>query len=141
MDAIQILVVDDNPGNALLVERGLKEAAVQNEVVRFGSGGDVLEFLFRTGPGPHREEGRSLLVLLDLHMPRVDGFEVLRRMQDHPDLARIPVIVLTSADDQASMERCAALGCTQYISKPFDSVKFLRVVGECGLGLSILRGT
>jgi CheY-like chemotaxis protein len=140
MDPVLILVVDDNPGNALLVERGLRDVAVQNEVLRFASGGAVLEYLFRTGAGAHREEGRELVMLLDLHMPKVDGFEVLRRMQDHSELVRIPVIMLTSAEDQGSIERCVALGCTQYIAKPFDPVMFLRVVGECGLGLSIMGG-
>jgi len=133
-DPIQILVVDDNPGNALLVERGLRDAAVGNEVLRFTGGADVLEYLFRTG-GRQRE----FVLLLDLHMPKVDGYEVLRQMRDHADLARIPVIMLTSADDQGSMERCAALGCTQYIAKPFDSARFLRIIGECGLGLTIVR--
>jgi CheY-like chemotaxis protein len=78
-------------------------------------------------------------VLLDLKMPRVDGFEVLRRLKDSPSTAAVPVIVLTTTDDPREIERCYELGCNVYITKPVEYDAFIEAVRRLGFFLQVVK--
>ena len=78
-------------------------------------------------------------MLLDLKMPRVDGFEVLRRLKTSPSTAAVPVIVLTTTDDPREIARCYELGCNVYITKPVDYQAFVEAINRLGLFLQVVR--
>lgn len=127
---MRILIVEDDPGHALLVERVLRRGGIKNEIHHFEEGGQLLEHLAQAG-------AHGALVLLDLHLPRIDGFEVLRRWQSDPALAAAGVIVLTTTADVHDLRVCAALGCRNYMLKPIDFQRFVAIVHELGLGTEL----
>jgi CheY-like chemotaxis protein len=126
MTRLRILVVEDDPGHALLVERALRRGGVRNEILHFVEGGEVLEHLARAGSA-------GALVLLDLHLPRLDGFDVLRRLAADPGLRDTPVVVLTTTGDAEDLRVCRELGCGHYLLKPIDFLRFSFIVHELGL--------
>jgi CheY-like chemotaxis protein len=98
-----------------------------------------LNFLLREGKGPHRETEIPYLLLLDIRMPKIDGIEVLKRIKDDDELRKIPVIVITTTDDPREVERCHALGCSNYIVKPVDYEKFVETIRQLGFFLLVVE--
>ena len=134
-----ILIVEDDGGHARLIERNLVRAGLHNEVRRFPHGQAVLDFLFKRGPVPHRTPDTAYLMLLDIHMPQIDGVEVLRQIKHDEALRKIPVIMLTTTDDPREVERCHGLGCASYIVKPVDYLKFAEAIKSLGLYISLVE--
>jgi CheY-like chemotaxis protein len=133
-----VLIVDDDEGHAILVRENLAASGLSNRFEHFSDGQAVLDFLFHHGSGPHSRRGETYLILLDIRMPKLDGIEVLRQLKSHPELHRIPVIVLTTTDDGREVERCHDLGCNGYIQKPVDYDKFAEAMRRLGLFMSLL---
>ncbi len=128
-----ILIVDDDEGHAILIRQNLAQVGLKNEFVEFRDGQAVLDYLF--GFTRHIERsvrGNPFLLLLDIRMPKVDGVEVLRRVKAEPRLRKLPVIMLTTADDPRDVDRCHELGCSAYIQKPVDYDSFVEVVRRLG---------
>lgn len=136
---VVILIAEDDPGHARLIEKNLSRAGLVNTIVRFEDGQQILDFLFRRGEGPKRLDETSYLVLLDIRMPKVDGVEVLRQLKSDPDLRKIPVSMLTTTDDPREVERCHSLGCNNYIVKPVDYDKFSEAIRQLGLFVSLVQ--
>jgi CheY-like chemotaxis protein len=111
-----ILLAEDDDGHALLVQAALKKAGFHNRVVRFRDGQEALDFLFGTDGPPTA----SMVLLLDIRMPKIDGIEVLRRIRERAQLDTMPVIMVTTMDDPGEMTRCLELGCNFYMVKPVD---------------------
>lgn len=124
-----ILIVDDDEGHAILIRENLEAAGLTNRIEHFRDGQAVLDFFLR---GAHAAS-ETYLVLLDIRMPKVDGIEVLRRLKADPELRKLPVIMLTTTDDQREVERCHELGCSVYIQKPVDYDKFAEAIRRLGL--------
>ena len=135
---VSILIVEDDAGHARLIEKNLKRSNITNSVTAVSDGRQALDFLFGTGAFAGKEIPAQLLVLLDLNMPVLDGYQVLERMKADPRTKRIPVIVLTTTDDPREVARCYELGCNVYITKPVDYVKFADAIAKLGLLLSIV---
>jgi CheY-like chemotaxis protein len=133
-----ILIVDDDEGHAILVRQNLEAAGLSNRMEHFRDGQAVLDFFFDANGKPHAHTGDVFLVLLDIRMPKVDGIEVLRRIKSDPELRKIPVIMLTTTDDQREVERCHRLGCSVYIQKPVDYDKFAEAIRRLGLFVTLL---
>lgn len=133
-----ILIVDDDEGHAILIRQNLEMAGLTNPMDHFRDGQAILDFFFQRDG--RLVEGRtgSYLILLDIHMPKVDGIEVLRRLKTHPELKRLPVIMLTTTDDTREVERCHQLGCSEYIQKPVDYDKFAEAIQRLGHFLKLL---
>jgi CheY-like chemotaxis protein len=133
MDQVTILIVEDDLGHARLVEMNLRRAGVSNEIHWFEDGEKVVAFLLeeeqRVGAGP----ARPLLLLLDLNMPVVDGYQVLQRIRAREFTRRLPVVILTTTDDEREVTRCYELGCNVYMTKPIDYDKFSEAVRRLGL--------
>ena len=123
---LRLVVVEDDPGHALLLERTLRRAGLRNEIVIFEDGDEALRHLVEEG-------AEDVLLLLDLRLPRVDGFEVLRRRQSDPLLADVPVILLTTTEDPEDLETCRLLGCQHYLVKPIEFGRFAETVRRLGL--------
>ena len=115
---IEILVVDDNPGDVLLTKDALRDARILNQVHVASNGAEALVFLKREGV--HRDAPIPDLVFLDLKMPKVDGYQVLAQMKADPELRRIPVIVMSSSDAENDLARAYDAQIAAYLVKPAD---------------------
>jgi len=122
----EVLLVEDNPGDARLTQEALKEGKVLNVVHRASDGEEALEFLHREGT--FADVPRPDLILLDLNLPKKDGREVLAEIKADPDLKRIPVVILTTSKAEEDILRTYDLHANCYITKPVDLDKFLEVV-------------
>jgi CheY-like chemotaxis protein len=123
---IEILLVEDNPGDARLTEEALKEGKVRNNLHHVRDGVEAMRFLEREGE--NKDKPRPDLVLLDLNLPRKDGREVLADMRKNPDLRTIPVVVLTTSEAEQDVVRTYELCANCYITKPVDLEKFMTIV-------------
>ena len=134
-----ILIAEDDDGHAELIQEGLEDSGVCNEIIRFSNGEDVWHFLSETGDKEVRDTTKTYLLLLDIRMPRMDGIEVLKRMKGSNDLKEIPVMMLTTTDDPREVEQCYKLGCNAYITKPVEFGKFVEVLKRLGLFIQIVK--
>jgi len=116
----QILLVEDLPMDIRLTEEILRHSGVTAEMFAVTDGAQALDFLYQRGDFAHRAPGYPLLVLLDLKMPRVDGFDVLRQIKGDPNLKVIPIIVLTSSTHHDDIRRAYDLGANAYMVKEID---------------------
>jgi CheY-like chemotaxis protein len=135
---VSILIVEDDPGHARLIERNLRRAKISNGISRVENGREALDFLFSEGDFAGRDRPSPLLVLLDLNMPVMDGYQVLERMKADLRTKQIPVVVLTTTDDTREVARCYELGCSVYITKPVEYSGFSRAIQQLGLFFSIV---
>jgi CheY-like chemotaxis protein len=123
---IEILLVEDNPGDARLTVEALKEGKVRNNLHHVRDGVEAMRFLQREGE--YKDVPRPDLMLLDLNLPRKDGREVLADMRKNPDLKTIPVVVLTTSEAEQDVVRTYELCANCYITKPVDLEKFITIV-------------
>ncbi len=123
-DTLSVVIADDDEGHATLVRRNLKRGGLNSEPVHVRDGQEALDYMYRRAGWSDRTTHDALVLLLDLNMPRLGGFEVLRRLKGDAKLTRIPVIVLTTSDDPAEVDRCYALGAAICIVKPIDYAAF-----------------
>jgi len=134
-----ILLAEDDEGHALLVKRNLVRAGIANEVIHVADGQQALDFVRREGKYAGRPVGGSLLLVLDINMPCLDGVQVLQRMKADEATAKTPVIMLTTTDDPREIERCYEIGCSVYITKPVEYDHFVEAVKRLGLFLQVVR--
>jgi CheY-like chemotaxis protein len=129
-----ILLVEDNPDDEALTLRALTKAKVRNTVVVARDGVEALDYLF--GTGGHAARARRQvpeLVLLDLKLPKVDGLEVLRRLRADADTRLLPVVILTSSNEERDLIDSYSLGANSYVRKPVDFSQFAEAVRQLGL--------
>ncbi len=133
-NAIDILLVEDNPNDVELTLRSLKKVNIANKIFVVNDGAEALELLFGTGKHQDQQVDRKpKVILLDLKLPKVDGLEVLRRVKADERTKFIPVVVLTSSKEEQDMIESYRLGVNSYIVKPVDFDKFVEAVGNLGL--------
>ncbi len=123
---IEILLVEDSTDSAELTIDSLRGGKVRNRIHWVEDGEEALAFLRRRGP--HGKAPRPDLILLDLGLPRMNGHEVLAEIKQDPDLRRIPVVIMTSSDDEKDVLRAYDRHANCYITKPVDMDKFIEVV-------------
>ncbi len=138
MDKMTILIVDDDDGHALLIQRNLKSSGINNPIRRLADGQAALDFFSNKGSAEFRA-GYPYLLLLDIRMPKVDGVEVLRYLKSDPTLRTIPVIMLTTTDDPREIQRCHELGCNNYVVKPVSFDGFVESLRRLGLFLNVVQ--
>lgn len=136
-ESTTILMVEDDPGHARLIEKNLRRAGVHNELIQFESGRTLIDYLLAETPPPALS-GRAL-VLLDLNLPDMDGYEVLHRIRTEPRTKVMTVIVLTTTDNPEEVHRCYELGCNIYITKPVEYEQFADAIKKLGSMLSIVQ--
>ena len=125
-EQMEILLVEDNPGDVRLTREAFKEGSLVNRLSVARDGVEALEFLRREGP--FSEAPRPDMILLDLNLPRKDGREVLATIKDDGRLRQIPVVVLTTSRDERDIQATYDLHANCYIAKPVDLEHFLEVV-------------
>lgn len=135
---VNILLIEDDPGHAHLIEKNLRRANLNNNIIVFEDGQRALEYLFGMGEFDSTPHYSSLLILLDLNLPVLDGYEFLKRLKADRRTKRIPVIILTTTDDTREVTKCYELGCNIYITKPVEYDQFSEAIRKLGLFLSVV---
>lgn len=126
--AIEILLVEDNPGDVRLTQEALAEGKIRNNLYVVGDGVEALAFLHREAP--FAAMPRPDLILLDLNLPRMGGVEVLRHIKGDDALKRVPVVILTTSNAEADIVKSYDLHANCYITKPVDFERFMGVVQQ-----------
>jgi CheY-like chemotaxis protein len=138
--SIKILLVEDDDGHAKLVEKGLRKVGLSNPIERVCDGQEAIDYL--KGQGGFSGGSRPFpphIVLLDINLPRIDGIEVLERIKKDDVLRATPVIMLTSTDTQAEIDRCYRLGANGYVAKPVDVASLGEKLKRLGMFLEIVE--
>jgi CheY-like chemotaxis protein len=136
-----ILLVEDNPDDVVLTMTALQENNILNKVAVAKDGVEALDYLFCEGEYATRARGNPQMVLLDLKLPKIDGLEVLRRIRDNEGTKRVPVVILTTSNEQHDMLRGYDLGANSFVRKPVDFADFLEAVKQLGLYWLVLNET
>ena len=132
-DDIEILLVEDSPYDAELTIRELKRHHLANKLVHVKDGAEALDFIFGTGAYAGRDTSQHpKVVLLDLKLPKVDGLEVLQAIKSNDRTKTIPVVVMTSSQEQRDVVDSYHLGVNSYVVKPVDFDQFSKAVSELG---------
>jgi CheY-like chemotaxis protein len=126
MDSIEILLVEDNPGDARLTREALRDSKMRNNIHVVDDGVKAMQYLTRQPP--YENATRPDIILLDLNLPRRDGREVLADIKSDDELRRIPVVILTTSDDEEDVLRSYDLHANCYITKPVDFNRFITIV-------------
>lgn len=129
-----ILLVEDNPDDEALTLHALENNKIGNQVFVARNGVEALDYLFCTGPHANRDPGDlPTVVLLDLKLPKIDGLEVLRRIRADERTRLLPVVLLTSSNEDVDRLKGYSLGANSYVRKPVDFDDFMRAAGQLGL--------
>lgn len=133
MEEKRIVLVEDQPDDELLVIRALRKHHIGNEIEVARDGAEALDLLLGQGPGNGDARALPQVVLLDLMLPKVDGFEVLRRLRAQPRTRHLPVVVLTSSDEERDLVESYRFGANSFVQKPVDFHEFSEAVRQLGL--------
>ena len=133
-DQMEILLVEDNPADAEMTLRALRRNNLANKVHWVKDGEEALEYMFCSGAYAGRDRAAGpKLVMLDIKMPKVDGIEVLRRLKANEETRTVPVVVMTSSNEERDVVESYRLGVNSYIVKPVRFESFLETVANIGL--------
>ena len=133
-DTFTILLVEDNPDDEELTLLAFKSASITNNLVTVHDGAEALDFLFRTGKFTQRDSHTNpRLVLLDLKLPKIGGLDVLRRMRANPTTQFLPVVVLTTSNQDEDIVDSYRFGANSYIRKPVEFKNFCKAIEQLGL--------
>ena len=134
LERIEILLAEDSPSDAEMTQRALRKFNLANRLYWVRDGAEALDFLFCRGAYADRDPARlPRLLLLDIKMPKVDGIEVLRRLKQNAATRSVPVVVMTSSNEERDVVESYALGVNSYIVKPVEFEAFLETVAKIGL--------
>jgi len=136
---VKIIMIEDDEGHARLIERNIRRAGVNNEILPFTNGTEALKYLFGNDSQGNAHKGSALLILLDLNLPDMTGIDILKRVKESPHLKAAPVVVLTTTDDVQEIKRCYELGCNVYITKPVNYESFANAIRQLGLFFSVIQ--
>jgi CheY-like chemotaxis protein len=134
-----LLLVEDDPGHALLIKKNLQRAGITYDVVVIDDGQKAVDYLFKQGAYAQDEHRTPHLVLLDLNLPVMNGYQVLKIIKNDERTKRILVVVLTTTDNPQEVERCYESGCNMYVTKPIDYDQFTDVIRKISVFLSIVK--
>ena len=137
--AVTIVMVEDDEGHARLIEKNIRRAGVNNEIVPFRDGTSALEFMLGSDGSGEVSARRHLLVLLDLNLPDMTGVDILAKVKANRHTRRSPVVILTTTDDQREIQRCYDLGANVYITKPVNYESFANAIRQLGLFFSVMQ--
>lgn len=139
MNAVEIVMIEDDEGHARLIERNIRRAGVNNAIRPFRDGTTALDYLLGADGTGEASAKRHLLILLDLNLPDMTGIDILERVKANPHTKRSPVVVLTTTDDQREIQRCYDLGANVYITKPVNYEGFANAIRQLGLFFSVMQ--
>ncbi len=136
---VTIVMIEDDEGHARLIEKNIRRAGVNNEIIAFADGSSALSYLLGADGSGEASARRQLLVLLDLNLPDMTGIDILVKIKGNIHLKRTPVVVLTTTDDSGEIQRCYDLGANVYITKPVNYEGFANAIRQLGLFFSVIQ--
>ena len=136
---VTIVMVEDDEGHARLIEKNIRRAGVSNEIVPARDGRSALDIILGEDRSGLVSEGRYLLILLDLNLPDMTGIDILEQVKSNPHTKHLPVVILTTTDDAAEINRCYDLGANVYITKPVEYDSFANAIRQLGLFFSVMQ--
>jgi DNA-binding response OmpR family regulator len=136
---VTIVMIEDDEGHARLIEKNIRRAGVNNEILPFVDGASALGYLLGVDGSGEASAHRQLLVLLDLNLPDMAGVDVLAKIKGNVHLKRSPVVVLTTTDDSREIQNCYDLGANVYITKPVNYEGFANAIIQLGLFFSVIQ--
>lgn len=136
---VSIIMIEDDEGHARLIEKNIRRAGVNNEIIPFASGTEALTYLLGSDRSGIVSSGRQLLILLDLNLPDMTGIDILEKLKSNIHTKRSPVVVLTTTDDSREIQRCYDLGANVYITKPVNYEGFANAIRQLGLFFSVMQ--
>jgi len=134
-----ILLVEDDPAHARLIELNLRRGGIENKIIHLNNGKTAAELLFGEGRYKGHPHPDPMLLLLDLNMPGINGIQILERIKSTEITRHIPVIIITTADNPKEIYYCYQLGCNVYITKPVAYDKFASVVQQVGHFIQLIQ--
>jgi two-component system response regulator len=139
-ESTEILMIEDNAGDAELTLRALKKQNLANHVIHLKDGAEALDYVFAKGKYAGRDVNNlPKMILLDLNMPKIGGLDVLKKIKSEPLTQKIPVIILTSSAEDPDVKKCYALGANSYIVKPVEFSNFSKTVADLGMYWMIIN--
>ncbi len=136
---VTIIMIEDDEGHARLIEKNIRRAGVNNQIIPFTNGTVALNYLLGEDGSGEASSRRHMLVLLDLNLPDMTGVDILEKVKSNVHTKRSPVVVLTTTDDQREIQRCYDLGANVYITKPVDYENFANAIRQLGLFFSVMQ--
>ncbi|UXS04619.1 response regulator [Agrobacterium tumefaciens] len=136
---VTIVMIEDDEGHARLIEKNVRRAGVNNEIVPFTLGAMALDYILGENRDGLVSKDRYLLVLLDLNLPDMSGIRILEQIKSNEHTRRLPVVVLTTTDDETEIQKCYDLGANVYITKPVDYEGFASAIKNLGLFFSVIQ--
>jgi CheY-like chemotaxis protein len=134
-----ILLVEDDPGHALLIKKNLRRGGVNEDIIVLDDGQKAVDYLLKQGAYAAGEHQLPLLVLLDLNLPVLSGYQVLKIIKNDQRTKKIPVVVLTTTDNPHEVARCYELGCNMYVTKPIEYEQFSDMIQRLSMFLAIVK--
>ena len=134
-----ILLVEDDPRDLELTLVALERSQLANEVIIVRDGEAAIEYLTRSGDYADRAEGNPAVILLDLKLPKVNGLEVLQKVRATPALRSLPVVMLTSSQEESDVVRSYELGVNAYVVKPVEFKQFVSAIADLGVFWAVLN--
>jgi CheY-like chemotaxis protein len=134
-----ILLVEDDKRDLELTLIALERSQLANEVVVLRDGAQALDYLRREGEHAGREQGNPAVILLDLKLPKLNGLEVLKEVRDDPQLRSVPVVMLTSSQEESDVVRSYELGVNAYVVKPVIFEQFVSAIADLGVFWAVLN--
>ncbi len=136
---VTIVMIEDDEGHARLIEKNVRRAGVNNDIVPFTLGARALDYILGESRDGLVSKDRYLLVLLDLNLPDMSGIRILEQIKSNEHTRRLPVVVLTTTDDETEIQKCYDLGANVYITKPVDYEGFANAIKNLGLFFSVIQ--
>jgi CheY-like chemotaxis protein len=136
---VTILLVEDDAGHALLIEKNLRRAGIANNIITLDDGQKAVDFLLKQGDYSGDDHPAPLLILLDLNLPVLNGYQVIEIIKHDDRTKQIPIVVLTTTDNPHEVSRCYELGCNVYVTKPVEYEQFSDAIRTLGLFLSVVK--
>jgi DNA-binding response OmpR family regulator len=136
---VTIIMIEDDEGHARLIEKNIRRAGVNNQIIPFTNGTDAVKYLMGPDGSGEVSARRQLLVLLDLNLPDMTGVDILEKVKSNIHTKRSPVVVLTTTDDEREIQRCYDLGANVYITKPVEYESFANAIRQLGLFFSVIQ--
>lgn len=136
---VMIVMIEDDEGHAKLIEKNLRRAGIANEIIHIDNGRKAVNYLLGREEYAKNRPASPMLVLLDLNLPEVDGFQILELIKKEEQTKLIPVIILTTTDNPREIERGYELGCNVYVTKPVEYAAFAESIRKLGLLLAVVK--
>ena len=130
-----VVLIEDDEGHASLIRKNLQRVGVLNPIIHLKDGAEAMAYFFA---GELKSHDKTVVVM-DLNMPGIDGFDILRHLKADESTRKMPVIVLTTTDNPKDIDRCYALGCNAFMTKPIGYDDFSEAIRKLGLMLTVVR--